>query len=200
MHPAMSPIVDGVVRFEAFRAPRPLHLFGYDRADICQEMRLHLLTRLADFDGRASMATFAAHVCRNRALQLVAAATSVKRGGSAVPRSLSEPVKLSKRDGSNVFAELADIISDDGGTMRTGRRSRSTAELMILCLDVDRVVHGLPAELADVAHLLGTGMPRGEVAQRLGISRATLHRRTARLRCIFRQAGLDKYMGMREAA
>lgn len=196
----MSPIIDGVVRFEAFRAARFLHLFGYDRADICQEMRLHLLTRLADFDGRASMATFAGHVCRNRVLQLVEAATNVKRGGGAVPRSLSEPVNLSKRDGSGVFAELADIISDDGGIMPTRRRSWSTAEQAALRIDLNHVINELPGELVDLAQLLAAGEPLVHAARRLEISRSTAYRRLARLRKVFRAVGIDRYIGIKEAA
>jgi DNA-binding NarL/FixJ family response regulator len=71
---------------------------------------------------------------------------------------------------------------------------------MILRLDVDRVVSGLPAELADLAHLLATGKSVVGVARRLEISRATVHRRVVRLRHIFREAGLDTYIDMQEAA
>lgn len=196
-HPVTYQNVDQVIRFEAFRAARSLHRFGYDRVDIRQEMRLHLLTQLAHFDGRASMATFAAHVCQNRALRLLDMATSRKRDCGTAARSLTDSVSLGDDRGA---VELSTTLSEDAYAIRTGRCSRPAAELFILRLDVRRILKNLPAELAAMAELLAEGETPTAAARRLGISRSTVHRRIVRLRHAFRAAGLDKYAHMREAA
>jgi hypothetical protein len=95
---------------------------------------------------------------------------------------------------------LAGLISDDEVAIRLGRRSRPAAELANLRLDVERLVNGLPPELVSVARLLLEGESNVEVAGRLGLSRASLYRRIAQLRQIFRNAGLDSYHITREAA
>jgi hypothetical protein len=197
----LMPSVLRVVRGEAYRAWRSLRRFGFEQKDLHQEFLLRLVENHMVYDGRlSSAATFSSHVCRRRSLQLVEAATSVKRGSGAVPRSLSEPVNLSTPSGTTFFTALADIISDDGGVMRTGRRRRSAAELMALRIDTHGVVSHLPAGLAAVAQLLAQGELPSEVARRLGISRATLYRRIGQLRCAFREAGLQRYVAMKEAA
>lgn len=197
----LMPSVLRVVRGEAYRAWRSLRRFGFEQKDLHQEFLLRLVENHMVYDARLSSATtFSSHVCRRRSLQLVEAATSVKRGSGAVPRSLSEPVNLSTRRGTNFFTALADIISDDGGVMRTGRRRRSAAELMALRIDTNGVVSHLPPGLAAVAQLLAQGEPPSEVARRLGISRATLYRRIGQLRRVFREAGLHEYVALKEAA
>jgi DNA-directed RNA polymerase specialized sigma24 family protein len=160
-------------------------------------MRLQLLTQLVHFDGRASVVTFAAHVCRNRALRLVDMATSLKRDSGTAPRSLSESHNLGDDSGT---AELGNTVSEDAVAMRTGRRSRPEAELLVLRLDVCRVMKSLPAELAAVAELLSEGETATAVAERLGISRSSIYRRIGRLRDIFRHSGLGLYVGEKEAA
>ena len=197
----LTPGVLLAIRCEAFRAWRTLWRYGLEPKDLRQELFLHLAHAQSHYDaGRSSPATFATHVCRRRSSQLVEATTTVKRGGGAVPRSLAEPVKLGERNGAAIMAELAETISDDAYTMRTGRRSRPFAELLSLCIDVNRAITRLPAELADVANLLASGMPAVEVAQHLQISRATLYRRIGQLRHVFREAGLHEYVALEEAA
>ena len=146
----------------------------------------------------ASLATFTAHVCRNRARRLVDLATSLKRDRGTTPRSLSNPVNLG--DDSSGAVDLSSTLSEDAYAMRTGRRSRSAAELLILRLDVCRIMMSLPTELAAVAALLAEGETPTAVARSLGMSRATINRRILRLRHAFRVASPDKQAGMRKAA
>lgn len=195
----LTPDVMRVVRCEARHAWRSLRRFGMERGDLRQEFLLRLVENHSTYSlRRASPATFSRVVCRSRTLQLVETATCEKRGGGTVPTSLSEPLNLPWRE--STFAELGDILSDDDGKARTGRRSRSTAELLGLRLDVERVVGSLPVELVAVVNLLAAGESVTDVARHLGISRATANRRLAALRCAFRQTGLDRYLDVREAA
>jgi RNA polymerase sigma factor (sigma-70 family) len=193
----LTPRVARVIRTEAFRAWRSLRRFGFEASDLRQELTLHCLNHFDRYDPkRSSPATFASRTCRQRTLQLVEPVLARKRNGGAVPQSLSTPA----RTDADATAELACPISDDEVAIRLGRHSRPAAELANLRLDVERLVNGLPPELVSVARLLLEGEPNVEVARRLGLSRASLYRRIAQLRLIFRNAGLDSYHITREAA
>jgi DNA-directed RNA polymerase specialized sigma24 family protein len=197
----LTPGVLPAIRCEAFRAWRSLRRFGFESQDIRQEFFLHLVHAQSRYEARrSSPVTFTTHVCRHRSSRLVEAATCVKWGGGVAPRSLAEPVKKGERHGATIMAELADTISDDAYAMRTGRRSRSFAELLTLRIDVNRAIARLPTDLADVANLLASGMPVVEVARQLQISRATLYRRIGQLRWAFRESGLHGYVALKEAA
>ena len=111
--------------------------------------------------------------------------------------SLANPVAVGSEGGTT---ELESTISQDEYEANVGRRSRSFAELLILCIDVNRAINRLPAKLAHVANLLASGMPAVEAAQHLQISRATLYRRIGQLRRVFREAGLHGYVVLKEAA
>jgi DNA-directed RNA polymerase specialized sigma24 family protein len=186
------------IRCAAFRASRRLRRYGFDFQDIEQEFFLHWVGRRHCHDaGRASALTFATHICRRRALQMIEGATTEKRGGSGGTMSLANPVAVG-REGRTT--ELERTISQDEYEANVGRRSRSFAELLILCIDVNRAINRLPAKLAHVANLLASGMPAVEAAQHLQISRATLYRRIGQLRHVFREAGLHGYVVLKEAA
>lgn len=194
---ALLPAVLPVIRLEAHRAWRSLRRFGFEPSDLRQEFRARLLEVEGLYDpARSAPSTFATHNCRRRTLQLLEPHMAAKRNGGMAPQSLSASVGLD--EGAPV--EFADLIADDEYAMRTGRRSRPAAELAALRLDVDRVVSGLPIELADVARLLAEGDSVVALARRLGISRATAHRRIASLRDAFHAAGLDSYNRNPEAA
>lgn len=196
----LDPGVVRVIRLETLRASTGLRRFGLEPEDVQQELLLRVLECAGDYDHRrSSWPTFASRVCHSRKLQIIEYGSAAKRGGGHIARSLSEPLLLSNGD-EQVDAELEDVVSEDQCAMRAGRRSRPTAELISLCIDVDRVVGQLPVSLAEVAHTLMTAESLGEAARQLRISRATLHRRIVVLRDAFRAAGLDRYMGTREAA
>jgi DNA-directed RNA polymerase specialized sigma24 family protein len=195
---ALPAAVTNAIRHLALRAGGRFTQFGHSRQDVEQELILHYLRHRHQHDSeRASAATFAAHICRNRAFGMLAAALAEKRGAGATVGSLSAPVAIGQSDKT---IERGATISEDAYHMKTGRRSRPAAELMLLRIDVDQVVSGLPTDLADLAHLLAAGESLVGVAHQLEISRATVHRRVLRLRRIFRGAGLDTYINMQEAA
>jgi hypothetical protein len=194
---AMLPVVLAAIRVEANRAWRSLRRFGYEARDLRQEFRVRLLEVEGVYDPvRSAPSTFATHNCRQRTLQLLEPHLAAKRNAGMAPQSLSTPVGLDE----GAPAELADLIADDEYALRMGRRSLPAADLLALRLDVDRVVRGLPLELADVARLLSVGESVVDVARRLGISRATAHRRVAALRVAFQKAGLGRYVYRAEAA
>jgi len=193
----LLPAVLAAIRAEAFRAWRSLGGFGFEPSDIRQEFVLSCLSGFDRYDPRrSSPATFAAHSCRQRTLQIIEPHFAVKRNSGRIPESLSAPVRA---DGE-ARAELGETVADDQIAMRMGRRSRPAAELVELAIDVARVIECLPAELAIVARVLLDGEPDTVVARQLGISRSTLYRRIGQLRQIFRDAGLDPWDRVKEAA
>lgn len=194
MDSVVPPTVASVILMEAYRAARYLHRYGFEREDLHQELLLHWVRRHHQYDPRrSSSATFASRICYHRCLQLANGAKAGKRGSGVLIRSLSEPVAIGHEGDT---AELETTVSYE---MILGRRSRPSAELIPLCIDVNRTLSRLPAKVVEVATLLATGMPVVDVARELGISRATANRRKALLQHAFQQAGLGKYV-LREAA
>jgi transposase-like protein len=120
-------------------------------------------------------------------MQMMESATAWKRGAGAPVASLADEVNL-ERQGKT--AEREQLISSDAYAIRLGRQSRPGADLIILKLAVHQVMRTLPADLAKLAHLLAGGDSLTEAARRLGLSRATVHRRVAQLRAAFQDAGL----------
>jgi RNA polymerase sigma factor (sigma-70 family) len=182
----LTPRVLAIVRRKAIAAPKALRRLGYEPADLRQEFLVQIVACADRFDGsRASFATFVSHICHNRQLHLIESGFACKRKAGSTLVSLSDPV------GEADTLQLQDALAQDEYMMRTGRRSRPAAELMLLRIDVDRVVDALPAGMVEVARLLAAGERPADVAQHLGISHATVYRRIAALRAAFRAAGFD---------
>ena len=183
----LSPAVTRVVRHEAFRAWRSLRRFGLEVADVRQELLIHLFVRSAHYDRRrSSPSTFASRVCHKRTLQIIESANSAKRGGGVALCSLSDPVRLKDRK----VVEFGATLNGDHSAVLNGRQTRPAAALLRLHLDVERILAGLPHDLAVVARRLAEGNTPSEVARDLSISRATLHRRVVQLRQVFLDAGM----------
>ncbi len=188
----LPPSVASAIRDEALRAARRLWRYGFARDDVHQELVLHWLRRRSRHDARRSAPqTFAAHVCRRRAISMLESAIAIKRGAAMVCSASQLPVV----DQHGRKIERPENISVDMYESRFGLRSQPSTERAILQIDVDRAIHHLPAELAQLARSLATGDSLVEVARSLGISRATANRRLVRLRSAFVNAGLGCYVG-----
>ena len=184
------PDVVHAVNREVDRALPMLRRHGYQRDDIEQEFAIHWrLNRHRHDPSRASEATFAAALCRNRAISLWQAATSAKRGAGKV-YSFSE---LPFHDEHGRKIERPESVSQEVVESGFGRRPQMPLDSVHLYLDLDRVLDGVPAELAAVAQLVRRGNTPTEVAGHLKISRASAYRRLAELGQVCRQGGLDEY-------
>ncbi len=147
--------------------------FGYSPSDLEQELVLQYLRRHHRHDPkRASAATFASHVCRNRAIQLLESAAAAKRGHGMQVESLSDLVPV----GHEATIQREDTLSLDDCDIKLGRASRPAAELLPLRLDVERAIRRLPVELGQVARLLAEDFRPAEAARVLNISRASVYR------------------------
>lgn len=186
------------VRRVAAQYAHHLAPLGCTPEDLGQDLLVHCLERIDRYDpAQASLRTFIDRIIKNKVAAMIEHMLAQKRGAGAKEESLSEPIAIGK---AGETIERVETISQDVYDMNAERQSRPATELMFLSFNVDQVVSGLPTDLADLAHLLAAGESLVEVARQLEVSRATVHRRVVRLRRIFRGAGLDTYINMREAA
>jgi hypothetical protein len=132
-----------------------------------------------------------------RTLGILEQATARKRGAGVTFVSLSEAVTADK---SQMKAGRPRAQSGELPEIRSVRRVNSEADLLVLRIDVDRVVEALPPELTDLAHLMLDGESINDMMRITGVSRATLHRRMARLQTAFRKVGLLPNAHIQEAA
>jgi DNA-directed RNA polymerase specialized sigma24 family protein len=189
--PNERPAVISAIRWETRRAATRLRRFGYDREDLNQELAFHWFQQRRLHDSRrGSPQTFAAQVCRRKAISILETAMTAKRGGGSV-YSFSE---LATVDNDCWPIEQPKKISADMQEMRLRGRVRSASELADLLLDLKRVVDGLPADLFTMVQMLMDGESPVGIARRLKISRSSVYRRIERLRRVFRHAGLDRYL------
>lgn len=166
-----------VIRSQARRASRSFSRFGHSADDLEQELLLHYLRHHHQQNaGRASPATFADRICRHRLLNVFAAETAGMRSASGGLVSLSE------------------LNRDEQFAMGSKSGDWPSPQRMALRVDIDRVLRTLQSELASFAYLLAQGASVTDIAQTLGISRATAYRRLNSLREQFVLAGLHRYL------
>jgi len=165
-------------------ASRNAHLcvaaFG-TKEDLEHDLAVHFLERSAKYDpNRASMSTFLCTISNRRIASMLRCALAARRDcRRTVPLSAVVP-RIEDSDvltlGHYVAASWARIENQD------------------LRVDLARVLEKLPVELAKIAHVLFDGESVGDAARKLGISRATAHRRLNQLRRHLDAAGLRAYI------
>jgi RNA polymerase sigma-70 factor, ECF subfamily len=170
-------------------ATRLAGTYGFSRADrddIRQELLMDCFVRLRRFDpAKSSRSTFVHRIVRHRVATLVDTQRALCRDYQRCRQSLDDPAHA---DASQSLP-LGETLSADGREVGNGRNSRSSWDHTELQIDVAKVIGTLPSELAAVAVVLKSeGVV--EAARRLGLSRATLHRRLGEIREVFAAAGL----------
>ena len=153
-----------------------------DREDIAQDVLTQVLMSLRAFDNsRSTPPTFVPHVVDNKAITIIRFYTARKRAGrvvsiETVPDRGDDPV--------------------DGGSIEPAARLncwRWADDEWSLRIDVARALAKLPPELRQTAWSLAV-QNRAEAARQLGLSRAVLDRRIAKLRVAFVEHGLHRYV------
>jgi len=162
-----------------------------DFEDLQQNMTLDLLERLPKFDpDKATHSTFVARVVEHKISSLIRHRTQEMRDYRREAFSVNEAIK----DGNGGTVERAQTISQDELSLRTGKYRRPEGDRINLRLDLSFIMAGLPPELQHLAKLLQT-YSIAETARRLGVPRSTLYETgIARLREIFEDKGLRKYL------
>jgi len=171
------------------KAKQLIGRFGFtrsDRADIEQDLILHLLQQMRRFDPkRGSENTFVSRIVNRKVASIIRHRCAEQRDFSRVDWSLNEPAQ--DEDGNP---------TERGQTLDThaDRRLGGNAEPpMDLMLDLRRVVETLDDELRRVWDALLARSVSG-AARRLGLSRCAVYARVARIREHFAAAGLDVYL------
>lgn len=162
-----------------------------DVEDIQQDLALELLERLSKFDpSKATYNTFVARVVERKVSKMIR--HRLQKGRDYRREEYSLNAEFSDRFGKR--HQHAQMIGGEKGKRHLGREARSEIEQVELEMDVAAVLVDLPPDLRQVAEMLTT-MPVAQVAQALGVPRATFYdNHLARLREAFEAKGLREYL------
>jgi len=181
------------VRLIRHKARQLVGKYGFDQSDLEdleQDLMLDLLRRLAKFSpARAKRNTFIAIVLEHRVATIIESRKSAMRDYRLCRCSLNDP--LEDEDGHII--ERTETIDQEDYMLRTGRLSRSAAELRDLSLDVRKAMEQLPLELRRLCQLLTTYTVT-RISYETGISRGTIYDLIKKIRAIFKDAGLQDYL------
>ena len=191
MTSVFDPMVVSIVCTHAARLAGR-HGFSFaDRDDIRQELFLDCFVRLRRFDStKSSRRTFVYRVVRHRLRTLHEYHSAACRDYRLCIDSLDSPAPFAIDESIT----LGDSLSTGAYEARIGRQALSPWQREELRIDVNKAISTLPCELALIANLLRS-LGIVEVAQELGIPRATLYRRIDSIRKAFELAGLNFYLG-----
>jgi RNA polymerase sigma factor (sigma-70 family) len=160
-----------------------------DREDIAQDLWLHLVASMDDFDpAKGTIFAFIVTVVERKSVAIWRHHAAEKRD-SCRCGSLNQAICA--RDGTRV--ELAATMTEDAADSRLGRRPLPPQTRAELVLDVESVLASLPADQRDLCERLKHATV-SEVARELGLPRSTVAARARRLRAAFAAAGLREYL------
>ena len=173
-----------VARLIQVKAHQLVHKAGFtesDREDIEQELTLHVLEHLHDYDpSRSSRHTFIARVVEHKAADLIDYRTAKMRTPRRVEQSLDETL---------VDAEGA---LTDRASMMAGNESTPGA-LRDAAIDLAEVLQQLPPRLRALCKRLPDATMQ-EIADEFGVARRTVYRWIDQIRDRLQKAGLDDYI------
>ncbi len=163
-----DPIIAALIRIKAAQIARSKAGPTVSREDIAQDLVVDLLVRRQKYNPALANPLAFARMIIDRAVGNIGRALRArKRHPPALPEESMESC-IDRRQ------EEADAERD-------------------LVIDVREATAQLPDELQDVAELRSTGTVV-EVARKLGLSRATVHKRITRMRKPFARKGLEIYL------
>ena len=161
-----------------------------DREDLEQEMLLDLLHRLPKYNpGRAQRNTFIARVVEHKVATIIEARKAGLRDYRRCRCSLND--RRQDKEGNSI--ERMESVDQEDYLDRTGRLSRSTADMHRLSMDVRKTVDQLPSELRELCLRLATDTVM-EISRETGIPRGTIYESIKKLKAIFQDAGLREYL------
>jgi RNA polymerase sigma-70 factor, ECF subfamily len=161
-----------------------------DSEDLEQELKLDLVRRLPKYKpDRAQLNTFIAHVVEHKIANIIESQKAGQRDYRLCYCSLNENV--ADEEGNSM--ERLEIFDPEKYLIRTGRLSRSNAELNDLTQDIDRVIKQLSPELRELCQRLKNNSVT-EISRETGIPRGTIYDYEKKLRTIFEDAGLCDYL------
>lgn len=165
-------------------------ILKHERPDIEQELAVVLWKESRNFRSRqSSWNSFSYHVLENHLQKIIRARTQpTARYCSAQSISLNSPVPDS--DDCDAISELIDQINSDG-LMEDGT-SPSEPVQIVLKMDIEEFMNGLPADLKKICDLLKI-MRINDVAKTLKISRTTLYKKIKAIKNGMIRCGLASF-------
>jgi RNA polymerase sigma-70 factor (ECF subfamily) len=179
-----------LIRVKAKQLVRRPGFSRSDQDDIEQDLFLHLLSKVEQFDPtRGSLNTFVARVVNSAAAMLVRERSRNKRspGEGIEIRSLEMKIEQPEGPPTPIWATIS--IADL--ERRTSSATLSDAELYELVEGVASAIAGLPRDLQRVCRSLAE-RNRTETEHEVKMSRRTLKAAMNRIRQHFTRAGLAK--------
>lgn len=156
-----------------------------DREDLEQELTVHLLERLRDYQQPIlDPAAFCSTVIKRHIIAIIRRQRVKKRYH---PRIASLHQAVMDEDGLRV--ELSQTLPDEQRHERLGVSTQGDMDRIDVTHDVASVLAGLPSELRSLAERL-KHQSVAEIARDTGIPRSTLNDTLAKLRGCFEKAGL----------
>lgn len=153
-----------------------------DEEDLLQECLAHWLFARDNYDpaGGASQATYMARIIRNKLMDLVREQSSDKRKAVHFSDSIDQP--LNDDEGAS---SLLDILASDSDF-------HLKAELKV---SIEQSFSKLTNTQKELCQYLSAGSVNlTELAETLGIGRATIYREIERIRSVFEQEGLKDFL------
>ncbi len=189
---SIDPFVQNLIRKKTKQLVGKAGLRETDRDDIEQELILKLLQRLSKFDSRRGNR---AAYCVTLIESQIATLLRDRQAGKRNPRRVCS-LNRSVSSDSNDQIDMSGAIDSRGHDRRLGREARSDEELAQLALDLTEVLGRLPRGKREMLESLKTESV-SEIARRLKLPRSTLSDQISRLRHLFEEAGLEKYLSSR---
>ena len=161
-----------------------------DQEDFRQELLVHMLQRLPEFDPqRGTAKTFISRAVDNKIRNILEHRRTQKHRIDNFALSLNENVGTSP-DSS---MERIDTLDSDEHLLQSGFISRSGLETHELGMQVDEVLTRLPGYLRRLCEQLKTQTVT-QISQETGVPRHIIYKSIRKLRLIFQSAGFDEYV------
>jgi len=179
-----------VIRVKARQLCRRPSFSRSDSGDVEQDLYLHLLNQIQQFDpARGSLNTFIARVIDSAVAMLVRERRRGKRTPAAGVVAQSLEVMVDQADGPP--APLGATLSQADVERRTGGDATSEIDLFELADDVAHLIDALPPELQAVCRAR-MERNRSETERDLGLSRRNYDAAMAVIRQHFAQGGFGE--------
>jgi len=161
-----------------------------DLEDVEQDLMLDLHRRLPQFDpARASRNTFIARIVEHRVVALIDEQKAQSRDYRLNGGSLNDPAENNEDE----TTERLEMLDEEDYLRRTGAWTGPAEERHNLAFDLGRVLASLTPEQCNLCRRLMMDDVT-EIAADQGVSRFRIHRDIRKLRAVFEQADLKKYL------
>ena len=184
----IPPRTERYLVLKASQLSRRRAVWGMDRKDIAQELRIDLLRRLPAYDAeKATLETFCSRLIEHRISDLTTPTAASRAGRRAVSLDLT-----AENDGEDEDLAIGESLPESAGLFADEIFDVETKAN--LKLDVQAFLSTLPDDLRQCAVLLQSHSI-SDAARISGLNRSTIYARIERLRVAASDAGLRGYFG-----